>query len=206
MPVTLAGTHVGASGVIRALLECPANAACMHVGDEMNRPKNQDDKGPTRADDRPISRGSDSPRAGTARSGDFSQDPAFDPDQLFHVVSREENADRVAEAMRKFLGQGDVARFEQAVAVFVRSARARGESVERVLAVLIELAEAREGVAYPHDWSLTDLRWVVLRGVLLAFYGDTSLAAREAGNERRSGGERRRVADRPTGDREGEVF
>ena len=178
----------------------------MHVGDEMDRPNNRDEKRPGSADDRPFGRPSEGPLGGTARSGDFSQDPAFDPDQLFQVVSREENADRVADAMRKFLAQGDVARFEQAIAVFVRSARARGESVERVLAVLIELAEAREGVAYPHDWSLTDLRWVVLRGVLLAFYGDTSLAAREAGSERRSGGERRRVDDRTMGDEPRETF
>jgi hypothetical protein len=166
----------------------------------MDRPKNRTDKRPLRADDRPLGRPSQSPPADTARSGDFSQDPALDPDQLFQVVSREEDADRVAEAMRKFLAQGDVPGFEQAVAVFVRSARARGESVERVLALLIELAEAREGVAYPHDWSLTDLRWVVLRGVLLAFYGDTSLTAREPGSERRNGGERRRAEDRTTAD------
>jgi hypothetical protein len=178
----------------------------MHVGDEMDRPKNRNDNRPLRTDGRPLGRPSQSPAAESARSGDFSQDPALDPDQLFQVVSREENADRVAEAMRKFLAQGDVARFQQAIAVFVRSARARGESVERVLAVLIELAEAREGVAYPHDWSLTDLRWVVLRGVLLAFYGDTSLAAREAGNERRSGGERRRADDRTLGDERGEIL
>jgi hypothetical protein len=40
--------------------------------------------------------------------------------------------------------------------------------------VLIELAEAREGAAYPHDWTPTDLRLLVLRGVLIAFYGDAS--------------------------------
>ena len=130
----------------------------------------------------------------TERSGDFSRDPALDPHERFEVISREDNARRVADAMRTFLKQGDVAHFEQAVAVFVRSARARSEPIERVLAVLIELAEAREGVAYPHDWSLTDLRWVILRGVLLAFYGDTSLAPREAGLERRTGAERRRHA------------
>ena len=172
----------------------------------MDRPKNRDDKRPLRADDRPLGRPSKDPPAETARSGDFSRDPALDPDQLFQIVSHEDNADRVAEAMRTFLAQGDVARFEQAVAVFVRSARVRGESVERVLAVLIELAEAREGVAYPHDWSLTDLRWVVLRGVLLAFYGDTSLAARDSENERRSGGERRRADDRTKGDEPRETF
>ena len=129
----------------------------------------------------------------TARSGDFSQDPALDPDQLFEVISSDENSDRVSRAMRRFLANHDVARFEQAIAVFVRAARARGEPVERVLALLIELAEAREGVAYPHDWALTDLRLVVLRGVLLAFYGDTSVTSRDAGAERRGGADRRRA-------------
>lgn len=127
-----------------------------------------------------------------ARSGDFSRDPAFDPEQLFHVISSEESSDRVSQAMRAFLANEDVSQFEQAVAVFVRSARARGEPVERVLAVLIALAEAREGTAYPHDWALTDLRLVILRGVLLAFYGDTSVGPRAPGVERRGGGERRR--------------
>ena len=128
----------------------------------------------------------------SARSGDFSRDPALDPDQLFEIIGREENADRVSQAMHTFLDNGDVARFEQAIAVFVRSARARGEPVERVLAVLIDLAAAREGTPFPHDWTLTDLRLVVLRGVLLAFYGDTSVAPRTPGVDRRGGGERRR--------------
>ena len=137
-------------------------------------------------------RAPDAPTSESARSGDFSRDPAFDPEQLFEVISRDESSERVSEAMRAFLTYRDIPRFEQAVAVFVRSARARGEPVERVLAVLIELAEAREGIGYPHDWALTDLRLVVLRGVLLAFYGDASVAARAPGVERRSGGERRR--------------
>lgn len=136
------------------------------------------------------------PRRAAARSGDFSQDPAFDPEQLFEVVSHEEDSERVSAAMRAFLANGDVAHFEQAVAVFVRSARARAEPIERVLALLIELAEAREGAAYPHDWNLTDLRLVILRGVLLAFYGDTSVAPRAAGVERRTSGERRRAGGR----------
>jgi hypothetical protein len=112
------------------------------------------------------------PTLQSARSGDFSHDPAFDPEQLFEVIGHDENADRVSAAMRAFLARGDLAAFERAVAVFVRSARARHEPVERVLAVLIELAEAREGVAHPHDRTPTDLRRAVLRGVLLAFYAN----------------------------------
>jgi len=142
----------------------------------------------------------------SARSGDFSQDPALDPEQLFQVISREENADRVSQAMRAFLANHDVARFEVAVAVFVRSARTRGDPVERVLAVLIELAEAREGTGYPHDFALTDLRLVVLRGVLLAFYGDTAVAPRAPGVERRGGGERRRTNGQRQSDEHAEPF
>jgi hypothetical protein len=151
-------------------------------------------------------RAPDAPTSESARSGDFSRDPAFDPAQLFEVISRGENAERVSQAMRAFLTSHDITRFEQAVAVFVRSARARGEPVERVLAVLIELAEAREGVASPHDWTLTDLRLVVLRGVLLAFYGDTSVGPREPGVERRGGGERRRTDHRGPDEEYAEQF
>jgi hypothetical protein len=116
-----------------------------------------------------------------ARSGDFSQDPAFDPDHLFEIIGREQSAERVSHAMRAFLDNRDLERFEQAVAVFVRSARARGDPVEKVLAVLIEFAEAREGASAPHDWKPSDLRRVVLRGVLLAFYGE---ARNDARNDR----------------------
>jgi hypothetical protein len=146
----------------------------------------------------------DVPTPENVRSGDFSQDPAFDPEQLFLVISREEDTDRVSQAMRAFLANRDFPHVEQAVAVFVRSARARGDPVERVLAVLIELAEAREGTALPHDVSLTDLRVVILRGVLLAFYGDTSVARREPGVERRAGGERRHAEGRASSDERGE--
>jgi hypothetical protein len=135
-------------------------------------------------------------QAANVRSGDFSHDPALDPEQLFTVIGRTENTERVSEAMRAFLHRGDAQAFERAIAVFVRSARARNEPVERVLAVLIGLAEALEGAGYPHDWTLTDLRWVILRGVLLAFYGDTDVASHVVDVERRAGGDRRRTTER----------
>ena len=106
------------------------------------------------------------------RSGDFSRDPGFDPEQLFRVIERDDNVARVSEAMHAFLAHGDRDVFQQAIAIFVRSARARREPIERVLAVLIELAGQREGAAYPHDLELSELRRLVMRGVLLAFYGD----------------------------------
>ena len=116
------------------------------------------------------------------RSGDFSRDPAFDPEQLFSVISREENTARVAEAMCTFLDRGQSDAFERAVALFVRSARARNDPIERVLAVLIELATQREGAAPPHDLELSELRRLILRGVLLAFYGDSPGRAETRGN------------------------
>jgi hypothetical protein len=109
------------------------------------------------------------------RSGDFSQDPGFDPEQLFLVVGREENTARVSEAMCVFLERGERAAFARAVATFVRSARARNDPIERVLAVLIELATEHEGSARPHDLELSELRRLILHGVLLAFYGDSSV-------------------------------
>ena len=111
------------------------------------------------------------------RSGDFSRDPAFDPAQLFRVIGREENTTRVSEAMQVFIERGDGTALENAVALFVRSARAREEPIERVLAVLIELATAREGTAAPHDLEQSELRRLILRGVLLAFYGDSPVRA-----------------------------
>jgi hypothetical protein len=136
-------------------------------------------------DDKPEDHAPAGSAFGSARSGDFSDDPTFDPEQLFEVIGREENAERVSTAMRAFLVRGDTAAFEQAVAVFVRSARARGDPVERVLAVLIGLVQESEGVGYPHDRTPTDLRWAVLRGVLRAFYGDVAATGRPPGSRRR---------------------
>jgi hypothetical protein len=154
-----------------------------------------------RGNDEPGTRSPDN-----ARSGDFSRDPAFDPEQLFEVIGREDNVERVSQAMRAFLEHPDAALFERAVATFVRSARARGAPVESVLAVLIGLAEAREGNAYPHDWTLTDLRWLILRGVLLAFYGDAAVGSRTPGVERRGGLERRRSDVTPPRGASAETF
>ncbi len=88
------------------------------------------------------------------RSGDFSQDPSFDPEGLFRAFGRAENTAGVSEAMRVFADRGEAEAIERAVALFVRSARARNEPIERVLAVLIELATGREGTAAPHDLEL----------------------------------------------------
>jgi hypothetical protein len=117
------------------------------------------------------------------RSGDFSQDPAFDPQGLFRAIGHAENSAGVSEAMRVFVDRGEAEALERAVALFVRSARARNEPIERVLAVLIELATGREGTAAPHDLELSTLRQIILRGVLLAFYGDSMAPARASRDE-----------------------
>lgn len=114
----------------------------------------------------------ESSASGNERSGQFSRDPVFDPEELFEVVRREEDMERVLAAMREFRDRGDYRLFERAVAVYVRSARARGEPVESVLAALEQIADELERDASPGFTQRdTPMRYVVLRGVLLAFYG-----------------------------------
>jgi len=101
-------------------------------------------------------------------------------EELFEVIEHDANVDRVSEAMRAFLARGDTASFERSVAVFVRSARARHEPVEIVLAALESLVDAVEASGVPgFDRRNTPLRHLVLRGVLLAFYG-AEVVQREA--------------------------
>ena len=117
------------------------------------------------------------------RSGDFSSDPIFDPTELFEVIEREDNVHRVLDAMRQFVSQKDAQLLERGVALFVRSARARGEPVETVLAKLESIADELErGGAPGFRERDTPLRSTVLRGVLLAFYG--SDAIRQAADAR----------------------
>ncbi len=105
-------------------------------------------------------------------SGEFSHDPLFDPAELFEILEFEENATRVLEAMRTFARRSDPELFGRAVAVYVRSARARGAPVEGVLAALQTVADEVEGGATPGFTQRdTPMRNLVLRGVLLAFYG-----------------------------------
>ena len=122
---------------------------------------------------------------GTERSGQFSRDPVFDPAELFDVLEHEENVTRVLTAMQAFLRHGDPQLFERAIAVYVRSARAKQKPVESVLAALEAVADELErGAAPGFSQRDTPLRRLVLRGVLLAFYGPESVhresAARKA--------------------------
>lgn len=110
------------------------------------------------------------------RSGDFSSDPRFDPDERFAPISRAETEEHVIEAMHQFVDAGeDGAAFSTAIAVYVRATRARGEPVERVLAILTRLGDrvqdSTRGFA-THEPNR--FRELILRGVLLAYFGTSS--------------------------------
>jgi hypothetical protein len=147
------------------------------------------------APDRPSEREGEAGEAiPDARSGDFSLDPSFDPEHVFDVIRDEENEERVSAAMRAFVARGDASAFARAVAVFVRSANAQGQPIERVLAVLNGLADEREGQPYPHDWQPSELRRLVLRGVLIAFFGKEAVTE-EARSQNLRRDAARRAAD-----------
>jgi len=103
------------------------------------------------------------------RSGDFSQDPVFDPTELFEVIAHDDNVNRVLGAMGEFIRRNDTNALERAVAIYVRSARTRGESIETVLATLQTVADDLErGGAPGFKERDTPLRHVLLRGVAAA--------------------------------------
>lgn len=131
---------------------------------------------------------------GGERSGDFSRDPVFDPAELFDVIAHDDNVHRVLDAMRAFIRRNDTSAFERAIAIYVRSARTRGEPIETVLATLETVADELERDASPgYKQRDTPLRHVLLRGVLLAFYGVDAVQREE--NARRGRVERRRPPD-----------
>ena len=136
------------------------------------------------------------------RSGELGLDPPRVADRLADVGEGEENAERMSQAMHTFIARGDAPRLAQAVANFVRSATTRGEPIERVLAVLNEIAEEREGRSYPHDWQPSVLRQLVLRGVLLAFYGEDVVDEGARAQRQRQGEARERTDAAGTGDAE----
>ena len=105
------------------------------------------------------------------RSGEYSADKRFDPESLFEVVASSESAERAAEAMRAFNQQNDRAVLQEAIAVYARSARARGQRIENILAELNKLSHEQQG-RYSHDGELltpSEMKKLVLRTVLEAF-------------------------------------
>ena len=107
----------------------------------------------------------------------------------------------IAIAMRDFLSDGNAERFEQAVAEFVRGARSRGVSVEQVVASLEAIADTEETSRMSGSVVLdrTRLRRVLLRGVLLAFYGIDVVHREEGALQDRRSQRRRHDDDRSDG-------
>jgi len=131
------------------------------------------------------------------RSGDYSQDPVFDPTELFEVIAHDDNVHRVLDAMHEFIRRRDTNALERAVAIYVRSARTRGEPIEAVLGTLQTVADDLErGGAPGFRERDTPLRHVLLRGVLLAFYGADVVRREESA--RRDRAEQRRWSDGET--------
>ena len=139
---------------------------------------------------------SDAQADGERRSGEFSRDPALDPKELFAVIEDEENLHRVLGVMREFLSRRDTHSLERGVAVYVRSARTRSEPIEKVLAALETIADELERDATPGFIERdTPLRTVVLRGVLLAFYGAEVVQREDDARHRRLQNRDRRRPD-----------
>jgi hypothetical protein len=126
-----------------------------------------------------------SSRSDAKRSGDFSSDPTFDPKELFESIEHEENLERVRDSMRRFIAHGDDELIARAIAVFVRSARTRGDSIESVLGTLESVADRSEGSARM-GFRDSPLRRRILRGLLLAFYGSDTVEREAAARERRA--------------------
>ena len=110
-------------------------------------------------------------RRSAARSGDFSVDQRFDPEALFEVVADADNAQQAAEAMRTFIARGDSDALAKAIAIYTRAARARGKSMENVLAEL-NMLSALQQERYNHQGKLlepSELKKLVLRTVFDSF-------------------------------------
>jgi hypothetical protein len=113
------------------------------------------------------------------RSGDFSLDPIFDPNERFAHTERDESTSLISAAFNDYLTDGDLAKVERAIAIFVRASRERGHAVEQVVRQLDQLQTTVEGIRNPILDEPSALRRSVLRGVLLAFYGPEAMAREE---------------------------
>jgi acetyl esterase/lipase len=105
------------------------------------------------------------------RSGNFSADNRFDPDELFEVIASAPNADHADQAMRAFMAHGNPDELRSAIALYTRSARASGKSVENILAELNGMTDRQQG-RYDHSGELlapSQLKRLVLDTVLRGF-------------------------------------
>ncbi len=108
------------------------------------------------------------------RSGDFSGDGHFDPNALFDVIAKTDSTEQATSAMKKFIAEGNGDALRRAIAIYVRSARARNKSIENVLAELNVLSDQQHG-RYALAGKLlqpTELKRLVLETVLRGFDGD----------------------------------
>ena len=110
-------------------------------------------------------------RAERPRSGNYSADRRFDPDELFDVIASAESKDQAKEAISRFILEGNPDHLRQAIAIYTRSARARGKSVENVLADLNSLTDQHQE-RYAHTGELlapSQLKKLVLSTVFEGF-------------------------------------
>lgn len=125
--------------------------------------------GPSSAQDRRLSQRHE-------RSGDYSADGRFDPNAVFDVVASTDSAEQATSAMRRFIDEGNADALRQAIAIYTRSARARGKGIENVLAELNVLSGQQRG-RYALAGRLlepTALKRLVLEAVLEGFRADGS--------------------------------
>ena len=108
------------------------------------------------------------------RSGDYSTDRRFNPEALFDVIESADSSEQATSAIQQFVSKGDGDQLRQAIALYTRSARARGKSIENVLADLNALSD-RHQERYAHTGELltpSALKKLVLRTVLDGFGSD----------------------------------
>lgn len=110
------------------------------------------------------------------RSGELGGDGRFDQNALFDVIAKTDSTEQATSAMRKFVSEGNEDALRRAIAIYVRTARARGKSIENVLADLNALSDQQHG-RYALAGRLlqpTELKRLVLETVLRGFEGDGS--------------------------------
>ncbi len=110
----------------------------------------------------------------------ISSDPTHIPPDSRQQLTRPEStaeALEALEAMKLFVIKRDETALEQAVALYVASARAREESIETVLAMLCQLASGLEGPRVVDELlhNPTKMHALIFAGILRAFYGNAAV-------------------------------
>ena len=122
------------------------------------------------SDGRPERRADQRPE----RSGEYSTDGRFDPNELFDVIASATSSAQASSAISEFILKGEPETLKQAIAVYVRSARARGQSVENVLGELNVITDKHQG-RYQTSGKLlepSELKKLMLQAVLEGFVGE----------------------------------